>query len=409
MGNLGLDPELRDANTIRAYLDELALTKAPVHLWVPKSGLPPFETTIVQVARDTFSTAQTPALPADQHLMVSFTLDARRLNAATQVAGTGVFRIPRSVTLSERRQVLRATFSSGDGVDVFLCERVMPPFLAGRTIAGRLVDLGFEGLCVLLEEVDGPGDAPPVLRRGDTFEVACIRGLPYTPAIQCGATLAHLKHSPEGETAGFHLEGLAPADRGNIERVLARRFPATFGQSFPARHRKTDLADQAGAPVATKVAPKAPEVVLLPAAPAPPPPPAKARPEVTAVMRLRKAARRILVLSAGGDAQSLADALRADDFKRVTEARSYLDARRLAEAERFDLVLLDVRVGGHQGQAILDALRRHDLLLDTPVILVGERRDARIQAVAEAVRAVHVHDKGAPYDDLVPALYRLLL
>jgi DNA-binding response OmpR family regulator len=151
-------------------------------------------------------------------------------------------------------------------------------------------------------------------------------------------------------------------------------------------------------------------VVNLPPAPVSLPPPPKPRPEVTAVMRLRKAARRILVLAAGGaGAKSLAEGLRADDFKRVTEARSFLEARRLAEAERFDLVLLDVRVGGHQGQAILDALRRHDLLLDTPVILVADRRDAHIQAVAEAVQAVHVHDKGASYDDLVPALYRLLL
>lgn len=410
MGHLGLDPELRDGNTIRAYLDELALRKAPVQLWVPQSGTPPFETTIAQVARDTFTTAQTPAFPLHQYLNVSFTVDERRFNAPTQVTGTGVFKIPKSVTLGERREGYRAVFSRADAVEVFLCEQLAPPFLAGRTIAGRLVDLGLSGLRLALEDFDSLEGPPAPLKRGDLFAAVCIRGLPFTPDIQCGGTVAHVLQGPEGTSAGFLLTGMPETDRGNIERALVRRFPATFGQAFPKKHRKTDLADQPGAPVATKVPVKAPEVVPLPAAPAPSPKARPPRPEVTAVMRLRKAARKILVIAAGTDgAKPLAESLREDDFKQVSEVRSFLEARRLAESVRFDLVLLDVRVGGHQGQMILDALRQHGLLLDTRLILVGDRRDAHIRAVAEAVQAVHVHDKWAPYDDLVPVLYRLLL
>ena len=100
--------------------------------------------------------------------------------------------------------------------------------------------------------------------------------------------------------------------------------------------------------------------------------------------------------------------MREDDFKQVFEARSYLEAQNLARAARFDLVLLDVKVGGHFGQMILEALRRHGLLLDTPVILVADRRDASIEAVAEAIGAMHIHEKRAPYEDLLPALYRLI-
>jgi len=133
------------------------------------------------------------------------------------------------------------------------------------------------------------------------------------------------------------------------------------------------------------------------------------RPEVTPVMRIRKAVRKILVISATSEGRkSLAESMREDDFKQVFEAKSFLDAQSMARATRFDLVMLDVKVGGHFGQMILEALHRHELLLDTPVILVADRRDANIEAVAEAIEAIHIHEKRAPYDDLVPVLYALL-
>ena len=409
MGRLGLEPELRDGNTIRAYLDELVLRKAPVQLWVAQADVLPFETTIAQVSRDTFTTAQTPAFPPDLRLNVSFTVDARRFNAPTQVVSTGVFRIPVSVAVGERRERFRAAFGRADGVEVFACEKVCAPFLWGRVIAGRLVDLSGPGLRVALEDFSSlQGETAPLMR-GDVFAAVAISGLPYTPPIQCAGTVAHTLQGPEGMSAGFLLTGLSEVDQTNIERILARRFPTTFGQAFPRKNRKTDIADQGGAPVPTKVAPKAPEVVALPVAPAPLPKARAPRPEVTAVMRLRKAARKILVISAGdAGAKPLAESLREDDFKQVSEARSFLEAQHMAQASRFDIVLLDVRVGGHLGQMILEALRRHGLLLDTQVILVADRRDGSVEAVAEAIGAVHIHEKRSTYEDLVPALYGLL-
>jgi len=148
------------------------------------------------------------------------------------------------------------------------------------------------------------------------------------------------------------------------------------------------------------------------ALPAPAPAPARerpARPELTPVMRIRKAVRKILVIAAStGNAKSLADCLREDDFRQVHEAGSYLEAQAQARAVRFDLVLLDVKVGGHMGQMILETLRKHGLLLDVPVILVADKRDASIEEVGEAVGAIHIHEKRAPYEDLLPALYSLL-
>jgi CheY-like chemotaxis protein len=409
MGNLGLRVELRDGTTIRAYLDELVHLKSPVQLWLPQSDALPLETTIVRVSRDTFSTAQTLALPPAQQLNLSFMLEARRFVASTQVVTTGVFRIPASVAVGERRERFRADFSRTEGIEVFAVEQVAAPFLLGRVFTGRVLDLSLQGLRVVLDELTGPLGEPAGLKRGDVFAAVSISRLPYTPTILCGGIVAHVDQTPDEVAVGFLLTGLEDSDQRNIERILARRFPTTFGQAFPRKHRKTDIADQAGPPVATKVAIKAPEVVALPAAPVPAPKEKPARPELTAVMRIRKAVRKILVISAStGTAKTLADCLREDDFKQVFVAQSYLEAQALAKASRFDIVLLDVKVGGHQGQMVLETLRRHDLLLDTPVILIADKRDASIEDVAEAIDAFHIHEKRAPYEEILPALYSLL-
>jgi CheY-like chemotaxis protein len=409
MTNLGLKAELRDGNTIRAYLDELVLKKTQVQLWITQADALPFETTIARISRDTFITTQTPPLPQDQQLNFSFMVDSRRFTAHTQVVSTGVFKIPTAVAVGERRERFRASFSRTEEIELFACEKVSAPFISGRILLGRLLDLSLQGLRVSVDELSAEtGEAAP-LQRGDTFASVCIRGLPYTPTIQCGGIVAHVRSSPGELSIGFLLTGLRETDRKNIERILARRFPTTFGQAFPQKHRKTDIADQAGAPVQVKEAAKAPEVVALPQAPAAPAAARPARPEVTAVMRIRKAGRKVLVISASNDGRkTLAESMREDDFKQVFEARSFLEAQNLARASRFDLVLLDVKVGGHHGQMILEALHRHELLLDTPVILVADKRDASIEAVAEAIEAIHIHEKRATYEDLVPALYRML-
>jgi CheY-like chemotaxis protein len=408
MSGLGLKAELRDGNTIRAYLDELVRLKSPVQMWLTQVDAQPLETTLIQVGRDTFSTAQTLPMPAAQQLSLSFMIDARRFVAHTQMVATGVFRIPASVAVGERRERFRASFKAAEGIQVFACERVSGTFLGGRMFTGRLLDLSLQGLRVRLDEILGPMGEPASIQRGDAFAALSLSGLPYTPAIRCAGVVTHVRQGGDGVAAGLQLLDLEETDQKNIDRILARRFPTTFGQAFPRKHRKTDLADQPGPPVATREAIKATEVVLR----APPPPvviPRPPRPPLTALLRIRKAVRKLLVISAGdGRHPSLAECLREDDFKQVFEAGSYLEAQAQARASRFDILLLDVKVGGHLGQMILETLRRHDLLLDTAVILVADRRDASAGDVAEAVGAVYVHEKRAPYEDLLPALYALL-
>ena len=409
MSNLGLKAELRDGETIRAYLDELVLLKSTVQLWLPQSDAPPFETTLERISGDAFVTTTTPPLPVGQQLFISFLLDARRFNAPTQVVSTGVFRIPANITQGERRERYRATFSRAEGIHVFAIERLAETFAEGRILAGPLLDLSLQGLRVALEELACPEDSME-LRRGDRFQAIRIQGLPFTPDIYCQGTVAHVIHEKEGDAVGLQLEGLESADQKNIERILARRFPTTFGQAFPKKKRKTDIGDRVGTPLQLPTPVKASEVV---AAPAPLPPVGRekpVRPPSSPAMRLRKASRRILILSSSTEGgAALAEHLRQDDFRQVQVANSFLEAKHLASDTRFDLLLLDVKVGGHFGQLILQSLRQHGLLVDTPIILVADRRDASIPAVAEEIQAIHVHDRRDSYDELVPVLYELLV
>ena len=410
MTNLGLKEELRDGETIRAYLEELARLKTPVQFWLAQADEIPFETTLEGLRGDNFCTTQTPLLVEGQLLSFSFMLDTRRFISYTRVVTTGVFSIPQSVAQGERRDRLRATFERGDRSEVLAVEQLSDTIFGGRFLMGRLLDLSLQGLRVSLDDTGSLTGPNPPLKRGDTFANLCINNLPYTPTIHCSGIVAHIAHSSAGTSCGFLLNDLTEGAQKNIERILSRRFPATFGQAFPSRKRKTDVADRRGAPTKTQVLVKPPEVVERPVEKPVAPAPRPERPNITAVMRLRKLGKKILFLSANLDSSPiLAQAFREDGFKQVAEARTFLDAQNLAKRQRFDLVLLDVKVGGHWGKDMIGALRSHNLLLETPIILVADNRTEGAVDVAASLHAVHIHERRESYEDLVPLVYALLL
>lgn len=399
--------ELRDEETIRAYFEELVFLKSPVQLWLPQSDTPPFDTTLLKVSGDTFITATTPPLKLDQSIYISFLMESRRFNALTRVLSRGVFKLPQSIAQGERRERLRATFPSADGIQCFGVERILDTFATGRHLVGSLVDLSLQGCRVMIEELSSMEGETVALKRGDIFEGFCISGLPYTPPITCCAKLCHLNRSGGKLAAGFHLEALSEVDQRHIERILERRFPTTFGQAFPKKKRKTDIADRLGTPVQKLESGKV-ESVLVPLELLESPgtsPWTKSSP----VVRIRKAARRILVLAGQETGAALVESLRADEFRNVHLATSYLEAKRLAEAARYDLVLLDLKAGGHFGQDILMALRAHGMFMETPLILIADPRDASLAEVAQTLKAIYIHDRRAPYDRLKPVLYRRLI
>ena len=405
MTSLGLKPELRNEETIRAYLEELVRLKSAVQLSLPHSVEKPFETTLEQVTKATFSSTTTPLLEPGQTLQLAFMLDARRFTAPIKVVATGVFSLPLSVAHGERRNHPRGAFDrTYDRAEVYAVETRNEPFLGGRTIQGKLLELSAQGLRLSMDEFDVLTGPVVPLKTGTRFDAVRITDLRHTPPIQCSGTLTHLT----GTAAGFLLDGLSERDEKNIARILAPRFPPSFGSDFPSRKRKTDVADHAGTPTPTRIKAKAAEVVERPLEMAPVPE-EPVRPKVTAVMRLRKAAKRILFLSAQGSMTGLAEAFRQDGFRQVFESRSFVETQGLAKRMRFDLILLDNTMSGHWGKDMMKALHAHQLLLDTPIMLMVECRNDFSRTIAEALDAVHIHERRESYEDLVPVVYKLLL
>lgn len=409
MPNLGLKAELRDGETIRAYLDELARLKTPVQLSVAHSGTPPLETTVERISGQTFLTATTLQLPAGTVLTMAFMLEARRFTAPLHVVGTGVYGIPQSLAQGERRTRARAPFTQADRARVVAVEGRSEAILGGRVLNGPILDLSPDGLRLALEELSSlTGEAAP-LEPGDAFACVSIQDLPHLPPIQCRGTVRHLVALRGAMTVGLSLDGLGDADVRSLERILGRRLPAQFGAAFPKMRRRTDVADQPGIPTPTKPKPKAPEVVEAPPDRPAPAPASAAGPPTTPLMKLRKLGRKILIISGRDTVRAaLAEGLAQDGFKYVTEARTYLEAQKAAKAQRYDLVLLDLKVGG-SGEQLLAALKTHNLVTEAAVILMADRLDALTRSAAEAVGAVHVHQTMASLGELLPVIYERML
>ena len=396
--------ELRNGETIRAYLDELARLRIPVQLWLGADEAP-FETTLQNVTPVTFTSTTTPHLEPGQQLTLSFMLEARRFVARVKVVASGVFRIPLTIAQGERRAEFRGLFERGEAAQVFAVEQCSGTLLGGRTLLGKLLDLSPNGLRVALNELGSLSGAGAGLKAGDRFASVCITGLPFTPTIHGRGRVVHLARGTAEPYAGLVLEGLTEGDQRNIDRILTPRFPTTFGEAFPAKKRKTDVADQLGAPTPVKVVARAPEIVQR--APAPAPEPERTVP--SAITRLKKAGKKLLLISEHAASAALVEALKEDGFKQVTQARSYLEAKTVAGQARFDLLLLDIRVGTHWGGDMMQSLYSHDLLLDVPIILLVDHRNDGSVAMAASLDAAWIHERRRPVEELLMVARKLLL
>ena len=401
--------DLRHGETIRAYLEDLARLHTPVLFRLVPGGDSTFETTLERVAKDTFVTTTTPPLEPKQAVHLSFQLDSRWFEAHCVALSPGVFSLPSSISLGEKRQYPRVVLGREDQIEAFLLERVDDTIVSGRYLQGKLIDLSVHGCKVALSEVGAITGPTTPIRRGDSFASVVIDGLPHTPAIQCAGLVAHVDRTGPVASAGIMLTGLRVEDERALERILARRLPATFGQAFPAKKRKTDIADQSGTPTLTKVTPKAPEVVAWAPEKAPEPEVTVGPSPESAVARLRKAGRKILLISAHPAAQTLAEGLRLDGFKNVHEAKSSPEAQALAKRMNFDLVILDVKVGGHWGQDVLGFLRKQKLLEDTPVILLVEQRNETAKNIALELGVVGFYARGSGDGELRTRVHRFLI
>jgi two-component system, OmpR family, catabolic regulation response regulator CreB len=113
----------------------------------------------------------------------------------------------------------------------------------------------------------------------------------------------------------------------------------------------------------------------------------------------------LLVEDESGIADFVARALRAEGYA-VTHVSDGSRGRRLGEAGMFDLVILDWRIPGETGSAVLDALSASSA--DLPIIVMSASDEAARRLVSSYTESVRFIAKPFAVSDLLRAVHELL-
>lgn len=427
--------ELRDRETILAYLEELARLGSAVQVWVGKECLLPYEVRIklVEEGQKRFLASLGRALPHDverQHIEISFPLDGRRFIARVKCLGregymTAAFSIPESVEEGERRQRVRARFGPREKARV----TILGDLFDGYGVAGRIMDLSLHGIKIRVDrtiQVRGARVVPNsanVFAMGESLALVRLQDLPHTSQVECSGRVAHIEQSSLGVTIGVKLDGLSLADQARIEATLIRRLP-TFARSFPNRKRRKDGELKYDRRPGDAVESLGPDEVwedpseyeggegLLPDDSNPLPlSPLSVSEEWRRerLRRIKKHGKRIMVISLDDFERAiLAGTLHVDGFRRIVEARNFVEGISALRSGPVDLVFMDFSVGNLQGPALLAKLRQNGLAPEIPVIFLSDSMDVRSLIIAKGSGA-HLHARPVDFDGMIrPLIHQLL-
>ena len=401
MGILYLSPKyegeagelvLQDRATIRAYLEELRLSGAPVQFQVP--GQAPVPAAVVDLADQPprfvarLARALPPAGSPGEELDLRFTLDRMRFLAAVRRTGeaeglTACFTLPATVRHADRRDRMRVRLGSREKATVTALEGL----LGARGITGALLDLSMEGLLMRVDRATPArgqvaaearaADFPP----GTRFPILRIDQLPFSPVVVCSGVVAHATDAPGGPRVGIQFEALGEMEGQLIGQVLGRRLPK-FNRGFPERRPLRDPALTPTARVA--VVHHGGAALEVEEADAPP--------------ETGKAVKRVLlVLRDDLERTRLVSALRADGFRKVHEARSFPEAVNHVKVFPMDVVILEELVGEQTALDFLTRIRLQSRFGPVPVVLLAKRLDVRTRTQAKAAKIDQVVRQGTAY------------
>lgn len=430
------EPELRDREVILAYFDELARTRQSMTLMLKPDDLVPHQAT-VQLLNDEkreltlgLRRALSEDLPAKAPLSLVFSLDGHRFQAPLKYVGRGgylqiVATLPEKVLFAERRNKLRARFGSREKAAV----TVLQGLFEGTGVAGKLVNLSMEGICLLVERaIQVQGDRrikvdENLFVPGEKLMLVRLLDLPQIPTLECSGTACWLRQTPEGMLFGVQLWGLGAQETAHLERVMTRRLP-TFSTGFPVRHRRKEGAEPQGG-VSTRILDpedvlertEDPEHLDESDIPLDEEAPAEEAIEEGAeprghdrLLQWRRRSKHLLVVMADDlDRAILAGTLQVDGYANIHEARSLVQALDRAKKHLPDLILVDHQVGPHLATDIVVKLRTLGTLDVAPVVVLQDHPDVKLTLGAKAIRLKHLFQKPVDYDGfLKPLLDRLL-
>jgi len=385
---------------VLAYLEDAQRVRATLFAVDPKGR--EVAATLVAVTEERVTLASQGRVMADKGQAVGllFYLDGLRLKATARVQelknGNLVLDLPAKVELAERRKKPRARLNQREGAAI----TALTGLFDGIGLTGTIENISEGGLCMKVGramnvKTQGPMHlGPNLLAAGDAFMVMKLSKLPKCPPLELGGVVTHVTAEGGSLVIGVAFEAGKEGLLGPVRALVASR-TSPIPSSLPAKARRSQEPEVVPSEGAVELAPVRPSPK-----PEPPPPPAPAaEPESpapaadipaateapargSALLRVKKRSRCILLAMPGGPAREALQAfLVADGYGQVLVAATLTEL--LEHLDRAQLVFVEGGVAEVQGLALASLLRHRLEEAMPPVILAEDSVDAELVVGAQ--------------------------
>lgn len=395
---------------VLAYLEDAQRVRSPLFLRDGRKVDLPAALQGVDEDAGTLSVNLSGPFSGERGSRVDLTLyhEGLRIGATARVAelrsGLVVLELPEELELRERRKQPRARLNPKEGATL----TGLTSLFEGVGINGTLENLSEGGCRVRVDKALNVKDerrlplGAALVPVGHAFMLLKLNKVPRCPAVmETAGTVVYVDDS-SGLCLGLAFEKLRGDVATAIKGLVSSRAGTPPASLPPKARRKAAVEEESLArpprreeapPVAReKPAPPVPkplaEAEAPPSEPVVEPDPA-APPRNPALLRLKKRARTLLVLSQGAGADLLKDHLEEDGYGRVLMASDWAQAiTRLQEAP-VDLLLVDLERPILEAMEMLGKLQEADLALP-PVVLAADEVSRGIVVAATRVGVAHL-------------------
>jgi CheY-like chemotaxis protein len=410
---------------VLAYLEEAQRVRTTLVAIDPKGREVP--ATLVAVTEERVTLAAQGRVMAEkgEPVRLLFCLDGLRFQATGKVIelknSTLLLDLPGSIELAERRKRPRARLNQREGATAI----ALTGLFEGIGLTGTIDNISEGGMCLKVGramnvKTQGPMHlGPNLISVGEVFMLIKLNKLPKCPLIEVGGLATHVASDGGLLSVGISFEAGKDSLLGPVKSLVASRASA-IPTAVPPKARRVQEPKPAPGEAPIELAPPRP-VAVKAQEPTPPPsvvapellapepvrgaasPPASAslpeQPEVTArgsaLLRMKKRSRGVLLaMPEGPDRRVLAAYLANDGYGRVRAAATLTEL--LAFLGEVDLVFVDGGVAELQGLALASLIRQRLEDGETPILLAETSVDTDLVLGANEAGVAQVIVK--PYD-----------
>jgi len=409
------------AELVLAYLEDAQRVRASLFAIDPKGRETPASLVAVTDERVTLALQGRVMAEKGEAVSLLFYLDGLRLKASARVQeakpGNLLLDLPGSIELAERRKRPRARLNQREGATAI----ALTGLFEGIGLTGSIENISEGGMCLKVGramnvKTQGPMHmGPNLLSVGEVFMLIKLSKLPKCPLIELGGTATHVASEGGALSVGIAFEAGKEALLGPVKSLVSSRTSA-LPSTVPAKARRSqepapkptepsiELAPPRPAPkkepeaapppvaIPAPVPEPGPELQVQPLTPSPAP---EAPARGSALLRVKKRSRNlVLAMAEGPDRTALVAFLAADGYGQVLAAATLTEL--LEILDHAQLIFVDGGVAEVQGLA-LASLLRHRLQEDMPPVLLAETTvDSELVLGAQELGVAQILVK--PYD-----------